>query len=59
MFRTIIAALILLPRPALAHTGDHSGSGLLHVLTQPEHLALLALAGVIAVVAFVTYRARR
>ncbi|MFM7444914.1 MAG: HupE/UreJ family protein [Tabrizicola sp.] len=49
--------LTALASPALAHPGDHEGSGLVHFLTQPDHLAILALAGL--VVAFVVYRVRR
>jgi hypothetical protein len=45
MRRALAAALFALPQPALAH-GDHvSGSGVLHVLTSPEHLGVLLLAG--------------
>lgn len=50
-------ALFAIATPALAHPGDHSTTGLVHLLTEPDHLAILALAGL--VVAFVVYRARR
>ena len=38
---TLLAAL--LPGAALAHPGDHSATGFQHTLTQPDHLALLAV----------------
>jgi hydrogenase/urease accessory protein HupE len=51
MSRILPAVLILMPLPALAHPGDHAGSGLWHFLTEPDHLALMALVLVVAVVA--------
>ncbi|MEZ5648961.1 MAG: hypothetical protein R3E87_00255 [Burkholderiaceae bacterium] len=42
-----VASLLLtaLPAPAFAHPGPHvHDDGLWHLLTQPDHLALLALA---------------
>lgn len=48
-----LAALpaLLLPSAALAHAGDHAHSGLLHILTEPDHLAMMALAVAVALVA--------
>ena len=31
------------PSCAFAHPGDHSGDGLIHFLSQPDHAALIAL----------------
>jgi hydrogenase/urease accessory protein HupE len=59
MSRILLVALILMPLPALAHTGDHAGSGLLHFLSEPDHLALMALALVVAVALALKYRSRR
>ena len=55
--KRLTAVLLVTASPALAHPGDHGTSGLAHLLTEPDHLAILALAGL--VVAFVVYRARR
>jgi len=53
----LTAAAILTPSLALAHEGEHSGSylsGFLHVLTEPDHLAVtLGLAAVIGTAVFV------
>jgi hydrogenase/urease accessory protein HupE len=55
--KRLIAVLIAMASPVWAHPGDHGTSGLAHFLTEPDHLAILALTGL--VVAFVVYRARR
>jgi hydrogenase/urease accessory protein HupE len=43
-----IVALSLIPTAALAHEGDHSHGGffgnLRHLLTEPDHLAMMATA---------------
>ena len=48
------AFLAALPAFALAHEGDHTGMsasvGLRHMLTQPDHLAILGLAFALVVV---------
>jgi hypothetical protein len=49
MTRILLAALILMPLPVLAHPGEHAGDGLWHFLSQPDHLAFLMLVLVIAV----------
>ncbi|MBM3614182.1 MAG: hypothetical protein FJX28_01715 [Alphaproteobacteria bacterium] len=39
-----LAAATLAPaRPALAHTGEHGASDLMHLVTEPDHLAMIAL----------------
>ncbi|MCB6177843.1 hypothetical protein LHP98_06820 [Rhodobacter sp. Har01] len=43
MTRILLPAL-LLPGAAFAHTGDHSGAGWFHLLTEPDHLAMVAAA---------------
>ena len=55
--KRLTAVLSAIATPALAHPGDHAATGLVHLLTEPDHLAILALAGL--VVAFVVYRVRR
>jgi len=50
-------ALILLTNAALAHAGDHSHvNTLVHLLTEPDHLMMIALA--VSVVGIVLYRKR-
>ncbi len=50
-------ALILLPNAALAHAGDHSHVNVLvHLLTEPDHLMMIALA--VSVVGIALYRKR-
>lgn len=51
--------LVALTSPAFAHPGDHAETGLLHFLSEPDHVALLALAVVVGAVAVVSYRSRR
>ena len=48
--------LVTLPTVVLAHAGDHSGLGLAHLLTEPDHLVLIAAC--VAVVALVVYKLR-
>lgn len=52
-----IIALSLLPTSAFAHAGDHSHSGfwtnLRHLISEPDHIAMLGAAAV--VVALVVY----
>lgn len=50
----ILPALILLPSAALAHPGDHHGMGLTHLLTEPDHLAMIT--AVVAVLGYAIYR---
>lgn len=52
MKRAIVLA-VLLPTAALAHPGDHAHAGLMHLLTEPDHLAMIAGA---AVVVFAAWR---
>jgi hydrogenase/urease accessory protein HupE len=46
--------LSLLPSAALAHPGDHHAIGLWHLVTEADHLAMLA--AVVAVLGYVLYR---
>ena len=52
--KRILPTLILLPSVALAHPGDHHATGLLHLLTEPDHLAMIAV--VVAVLGYAIYR---
>jgi hydrogenase/urease accessory protein HupE len=54
MTRILLAAPLLAPTAALAHPGDHHATGLLHLLTEPDHLAMIA--AVVAVLGYVIYR---
>ncbi len=36
-------ATLLIPATAMAHSGDHSQSAPTHMLSEPDHLAALAL----------------
>jgi hypothetical protein len=41
--KRILSVALLTPSAALAHAGDHRSDGLIHFLSQPDHLALIAL----------------
>lgn len=41
--KKLFALLAFAPSAALAHPGDHRGDGMLHFLSQPDHVALIAL----------------
>ena len=61
MKKTVISTLVLaaMASPAFAHPGDHVFSmlgSLVHLLTEPDHLAMMAVA---AVVGFFIYRRAR
>lgn len=45
--KRLVAALTLLPSAALAHPGDHRTAGLWHLLTEPDHLAMIAAAAAV------------
>jgi hydrogenase/urease accessory protein HupE len=57
--KRLTLAVFATASPVLAHPGDHGTSGLVHFLTEPDHLALMALALVVAVVLVLTRRSRR
>jgi hypothetical protein len=54
----IAFGLTLLATPALAHPGDHGAVRLLHLLTEPDHLAMIALAAAVVVLVAVKLRGR-
>lgn len=39
----LVAALALLATPALAHPGGHGVVSLTHLVTEPDHLMMIAL----------------
>jgi hypothetical protein len=39
----LAAVLAVAPTAALAHPGDHRASALWHLLTEPDHLAMIAV----------------
>ena len=47
---------LVMPRLALAHAGDHSGLGLTHLISESDHLVVIAAC--VAVVALVVYKLR-
>ena len=57
--KRLILLLSATPSLALAHPGDHGGQAVWHFLTEPDHLALMALALVVGVAVLIRYRARR
>lgn len=57
--KRLILLTLATATPALAHPGDHATSGLVHFLTEPDHLALMALALGVAVVLVFKRRSRR
>ena len=59
MKHPIRLAALLAPLPAFAHPGDHGTTGVLHLLTEPDHVALLAVVVALAVYGFVKLRSRR
>ena len=52
--KRLVSALTLLPSAALAHPGEHRTSNLWHLLTEPDHLAMIGLA--VAVLGYALYR---
>lgn len=50
----LVPILTLLPAAAQAHPGDHQASGLLHLVTEPDHLAIIA--AVVAVLGYGLYK---
>lgn len=57
--KRLLPLSLLTPTAAIAHPGDHSTSGILHMLTEPDHLALLAVIVAVAAFAIIKLRARR
>ena len=51
--KTTVVAGLLASGNALAHPGDHGYSGFLHFFTQPDHLLMLAVAGVAGSIALI------
>ena len=47
---------LALPTVAYAHAGDHSGLGLTHLISESDHLVVIAAC--VAVVALVVYKLR-
>jgi hydrogenase/urease accessory protein HupE len=52
--KRLFTLVALAPSAALAHPGDHRTDGLLHFLSEPDHLALLVLG--VAVLGYAIYR---
>ena len=57
--RRIALLLTAIPLPAFAHPGDHSLATIMHLFTEPDHLAMLALGVAFVVYAALKLRARR
>jgi hypothetical protein len=54
----IAFGLTLMATPALAHPGDHGAVRLLHLVTEPDHLAMIGLAAAVVVLVAVKLRGR-
>jgi hypothetical protein len=54
--KPLIAALTVFPSAALAHPGDHRLGEFLHVVTEPDHLAMIGL--VVTFLAYAVYKLR-
>lgn len=54
MTRILLVTSLLAPTAALAHPGDHRTDGLPHFLSQPDHVALIALGA--AVLAYAVWK---
>lgn len=52
--KRLLALLALAPTAALAHPGDHHGVGPWHLLTEPDHLAMIA--AVVAVLGYAVWK---
>lgn len=59
MKRTALLALALFTTPAAADPGHGMSGSLVHLLTEPDHLAVLALLAGAAVFTFRRFRIRR
>ncbi len=57
--KRLLPLSLLTPTAALAHPGDHSTSGILHMLTEADHLALLAVVAAAVAFGVIKLRARR
>nr|WP_111299861.1 hypothetical protein [Paracoccus saliphilus] len=55
---SITATALLLPQLAQAHPGHHAEASALHLLTQPDHLATIALITALGVAAWFLLRGR-
>ncbi len=51
VFSLPLTAAILTSVPARAHTGDHNDASFLHLVTEPDHLAIILAAGALGVIA--------
>jgi hydrogenase/urease accessory protein HupE len=51
-------AFVLVPTVATAHPGDHGAVGLWHLLTEADHLAMIAVGLVVTALAIRKLRSR-
>ena len=54
--KRLAALCALAPGAALAHPGDHRFANLSHLVSEPDHLAMIALGA--ALVAYAAYKLR-
>lgn len=54
--KRLAALLALAPTAALAHPGEHRFADLVHLVSEPDHLAMIALG--VVVVAYTVYKLR-
>jgi len=52
--KRLVALFALAPGAALAHPGDHRFANLLHLVSEPDHLAMISLGT--ALVAYTVYK---
>ncbi|KAF0173606.1 MAG: hypothetical protein FD162_1583 [Rhodobacteraceae bacterium] len=54
--KRLAVLLTLTPTLALAHPGDHRFANLVHLVSEPDHLAMIALG--VALVVYTAYKLR-
>ncbi len=46
--KMLLASSLLISGSAMAHSGDHGFSGILHFLSEPDHVAIMLGSGIAA-----------
>ena len=52
--KNLFVLSVAVPSAAFAHTGDHHATGIAHLLTEPDHLAMIAV--VVGVLGYLVYK---
>jgi hydrogenase/urease accessory protein HupE len=58
MKRGLSVLSLIAPSAAVAHPGEHQGAGIFHLLTEPDHLAMMAVGAAVAVFVVLKWRSR-